>query len=75
MIPMENWHECPICGNPHLLKYREDTVLINFPAYCKLCKHEVIITIEPKSRIESTSKNSKLFSNGFFYFPEEQKSI
>lgn len=46
------WYVCPKCGNPRLLKYRSDTKIINFPAYCKKCKEESIITIEPKSRIE-----------------------
>lgn len=47
----EFWHECPACGNPKMLKYREDTILINFPGYCKRCKKESIIKIEPKRRI------------------------
>lgn len=47
----ENWYSCPICGNPHMLKYGSDTVVVNFPAFCKKCKNESIVTIEPKSRI------------------------
>nr|DAV74535.1 MAG TPA: cysteine-rich protein [Caudoviricetes sp.] len=30
---------------------RTDTILINFPGYCKKCKQQSIITIEPKRRI------------------------
>lgn len=44
------WYLCPICKRK-LLKYREDTVLKNFPAYCKQCRNESIITIEPVSQI------------------------
>lgn len=50
----EKWSKCPICGNPKMFKMRKDTILINFPSYCKYCKQESIITnikIEPKSQI------------------------
>lgn len=50
----EKWHSCPKCGNPKMLKTRKDTILINFPGYCKYCKQESIISnikIEPKSQI------------------------
>jgi len=45
------WIKCPACGHPKLVKIRDDTKLLNFPAYCKHCKKEVIITIEPMSRL------------------------
>lgn len=45
------WYSCPRCGNPHFMKLREDTKLRNFPAYCKKCKNEILITIEPLSRV------------------------
>ncbi|MED9903561.1 MAG: cysteine-rich KTR domain-containing protein [Lachnospiraceae bacterium] len=44
------WYVCPKCGK-NLLKYREDTKIVNFPVFCKRCKKETIITIEPQSRI------------------------
>jgi predicted SprT family Zn-dependent metalloprotease len=48
------WYLCPVCSK-RLLKYRRDTVLVNFPAYCKQCKTERLITfkykIEPVSRM------------------------
>lgn len=47
----EKWCKCPKCGFPKMFKVRNDTVIINFPGYCKRCKQESIITIEPKSRI------------------------
>lgn len=50
-MPKEYWFACPVCGNPKMLKCRNDTRLINFPGYCKRCKNESIITIEPKSQI------------------------
>ena len=45
------WFKCPRCGNPKMILIRDDTVLINFPGYCKYCKEQTIITIEPKSQI------------------------
>ncbi|MDD6058211.1 MAG: cysteine-rich KTR domain-containing protein [Clostridiales bacterium] len=44
------WKKCPACG-AKVLKLRNDTSLKNFPMFCKRCKHEEIITIEPMSRI------------------------
>ena len=32
------------------MKLREDTKLRNFPAYCKKCKNEILITIEPRNQ-------------------------
>ena len=50
------WYKCPVCRNPKMLKYRSDTVLRNFPGYCKYCKTESLITLEPKSRIIESLK-------------------
>lgn len=44
-----HWIACPKCGGK-MLMVREDTTLINFPGYCKKCKRESVITLEPKSR-------------------------
>ena len=46
---LSEWVKCPKCGYPHFIKKRTDTVLIAFPAYCKGCKQEIIINLEPKS--------------------------
>jgi len=42
----EYWIRCPLCGYPKMIKARDDTVLKNFPGYCKKCKRESIITFE-----------------------------
>ncbi|MBE5867981.1 MAG: conjugal transfer protein [Lachnospiraceae bacterium] len=42
-----HWIACPKCGGK-MLKVRDDTKLANFPGYCKKCKSESIITLEPK---------------------------
>ncbi|MEZ3505787.1 MAG: cysteine-rich KTR domain-containing protein [Lachnospiraceae bacterium] len=47
---VNQWYRCPRCGNAHFIKIRPDTRIINFPAYCKWCKTESVITIEPKSQ-------------------------
>lgn len=44
------WIACPRCGGK-MLMVRDDTKLVNFPGYCKKCKNESIITLEPKSRV------------------------
>lgn len=44
------WIACPKCGS-NMLKAREDTKAVNFPGYCKHCKKESVISIEPMSRI------------------------
>lgn len=44
------WIACPKCGGK-MLKARADTKAVNFPGYCKHCKNESIITMEPMSRV------------------------
>lgn len=46
------WLKCPQCGYPKMIKYYDKTVLVNFPAFCKRCRKEHIITIRPGSRID-----------------------
>lgn len=45
------WCKCPKCGYEHFLKLRPDTQIIKFPAYCKKCKSEILITIRAVSRV------------------------
>lgn len=45
----EEWVACPLCKAPKLIKLRPDTQIKNFPAYCKRCKREVVITIERRT--------------------------
>lgn len=44
------WYPCPYCRGK-MFMIREDTKLVNFPGYCKRCKIESVVTIEPKSRV------------------------
>ena len=37
------WILCPICGNKTRNRFREDTVLKNYPLYCPKCKRETLI--------------------------------
>ncbi|MBC8611091.1 cysteine-rich KTR domain-containing protein [Massilimaliae timonensis] len=37
------WIYCPICGNKTRDRFREDTVLINYPLCCPKCKRETLI--------------------------------
>lgn len=50
----EYWIRCPLCGYPKMIKARDDTVLKNFPGYCKSCKRESIITILEIDRIKQS---------------------
>lgn len=45
------WIRCPRCGYGHFMKIIKETRIVKFPAYCKMCKTESIVTIEPKSQI------------------------
>lgn len=40
------WIRCPICGNKTNNKARIDTVLLNFPLYCRKCKRETLIAVQ-----------------------------
>lgn len=51
------WIACPKCGKRHFIKLNEDTVLINYPAYCKGCKTEVIISVDGGKRLCVESMN------------------
>lgn len=44
------WLKCPRCGNPHFIKYARETRIYKFPAYCKKCKNEIMITVEPRAK-------------------------
>lgn len=46
---ISKWYKCPKCGNAHFIKIRPDTKIVNFPAYCKRCKTESLINIEPRA--------------------------
>ena len=47
------WYPCPHCGKKKMQKLRKDTKLINFPAYCKWCKQETLITLYEPPRQEA----------------------
>ena len=49
MVNRTRWLACPKCSRK-MIMVRDDTVLINFPGWCKNCKEESIITLEPESR-------------------------
>lgn len=53
------WCKCPHCGNPKMQMLRQDIVLVNFLGYCKRCKIESIITIEPKRRVVFTYRGDQ----------------
>lgn len=51
------WYRCPVCGHSHFMKIRSDTVIRNYPAYCKKCKKEILVTIEPRAETVNLKKD------------------
>ncbi|MEY8428633.1 cysteine-rich KTR domain-containing protein [Lachnospiraceae bacterium 46-15] len=39
---------CPICGNKHRNRIREDTILKNYPLSCPKCRQETLIEVKNK---------------------------
>nr|WP_325240078.1 cysteine-rich KTR domain-containing protein [uncultured Oscillibacter sp.] len=39
------WVPCPICGGRTQIRVYPDTVLINFPLYCRKCRKETRINV------------------------------
>ena len=37
------WIHCPVCSSKTRDRFREDTVLKNYPRYCPKCKRETLI--------------------------------
>ena len=58
------WIYCPICKKKTHNKFREDTVLKNYPLYCPKCKRE---SEEASSNIggirKAEGKNIKMLKN------------
>ncbi len=40
------WILCPVCGSKTRDRFREDTVLKNYPLYCPKCKQESLIDVK-----------------------------
>lgn len=40
---VNGWGVCPECGRK-IMKLANTTVIVNFPAYCKSCKREVVVS-------------------------------
>ena len=43
------WKKCPKCGYEHFIKVSPETRIHKFPAYCKKCKKEIVINVEPRA--------------------------
>lgn len=42
----EEWIHCPICGHKTRTKLHRETVLINFPLFCRKCKNTILINAQ-----------------------------
>ena len=40
-----HWIPCPVCGGRTQIRVYPDTVLVNFPLYCRKCKKETRINV------------------------------
>lgn len=49
------WAVCPVCGWARMMRVEPDTKAKRLPVYCKLCRHETIVNIEPESQCQCAS--------------------
>lgn len=49
MINKYDWYKCPKCGK-NLFKFHKNSIIRDIKVWCKTCKEEKEINIEPKSR-------------------------
>lgn len=56
----EKWVLCPICGGKTRTKIRPDTEAKNLPIFCKICKNEFLLNVEPFQKC----KDCSFFKNG-----------
>lgn len=47
-IAQDGWIACPNCGARKLLHVRSDTRAANLVTYCKRCRNEILISLEPE---------------------------
>ena len=51
------WITCPACNrNKHFLRIDPETEAKGFPVYCRDCKRESVLNIEPGQRVELRSQ-------------------
>ena len=51
----DGWAVCPVCGWTRMMRVEPDTRAKRLPVYCKRCRHETIVNIEPESQCLSAS--------------------
>ena len=39
------WVRCPYCDGKTRIKVYEDTVMLNFPLFCRKCQKETVVNI------------------------------
>lgn len=49
------WAVCPVCGWARMMRVEPDTRAKRLPVYCKRCRHETIVNIEPESQCQCAS--------------------
>ena len=51
------WIPCPICGGRTQIRVYPDTVLVNFPLYCRKCKKETRINVVQLKMVVSSDQD------------------
>jgi len=44
-INLSKWLCCPVCGKKTKTKIFSDTVLLEFPLFCRECRKEIVINL------------------------------
>lgn len=52
------WIPCPICGGRTQTRVYPDTVLVNFPLYCRKCRKETRINVVQLKMVVSGDQDS-----------------
>lgn len=52
------WVPCPICGSRTQTRVYPDTVLVNFPLYCRKCRKETRINVVQLKMVMSDNQNA-----------------
>lgn len=53
---VDGWLICPVCGKMRVLHLTEKTRATDLPVYCRRCRTETIVNIEPEPEPERLSQ-------------------
>ena len=56
LVVKDGWLICPVCGKMRVLHLTEKTRATDLPVYCRRCRTETIVNIEPEPEPERLSQ-------------------